>query len=123
MKKILFILASISIILLFSFSKKNLHSTIKSETKWSCAKPTNLHAVRNGTQVTLSWDGPAVPSSYGGYYNCSTCTPQAITFGGSTNTWPITITCQGVPQSIRFSVTSNCSDGTHGYSDPVFIIF
>lgn len=60
MKKVLFILSILSVILLFSFSKKNTYSVVKHEIKW---------------------------------------------------------------RSVHFSVTANCGDGSHGYSDPVLIYF
>ena len=86
MKKLFFILSILSIVFLFSFSKKSTYPPVKIQTKsGSCSIPTGLAAVKNGSQVTLSWSSDPVNCSYGGYFN----TPNGyVTFGGSTNTWP-----------------------------------
>ena len=121
MKKLFFILSILSIVFLFSFSKKSTYPPVKIQTKsGSCSIPTGLAAVKNGSQVTLSWSSDPVNCSYGGYFN----TPNGyVTFGGSTNTWPITISCPSDAISINYSVTANCSDGSHTYSVPAFIYF
>lgn len=71
----------------------------------------------------MQWDGDAGNYSYGGYYNCTSCNPQAVTFGGSTNSKSAVVNCVAVPLSVHFSVTANCADGSHGYSPQVFITF
>ena len=95
----------------------------------SCATPTAPTAVKSGTSVTLSWTlDPANVSncSYGGYYNYSSCNvggPGVVNFGGTTSSWPISISVASSAYSIHYSVTANCSDGSHTYSDPGFIYF
>lgn len=117
-------------VLLFSFSKKNTYidyRIIKAPVCTSCATATNLGAVKNGTQVTLSWnlDPTNVNScSYGGYYNCSSCSPSGgsdvVNFGSTTSSWPLSISVASSAYSIHYSVTVNCSDGSHTYSNPYY---
>jgi len=122
MKKIIFVLSALSIILLFAFAKKHSSSVSKSiEKRGTCSTPTNLTATRNGNYVTLNWQSDPVTCSYGGYFNNADGT--TTNFGGPTYTWPITIYDSKTPISIHYSVTANCNDGSYSYSNAVFIYF
>src|SRR5690242_16263975 len=121
MKKLILTFSLLTIFLLFSFTKKNTyappHKVASSQSCASCGTATNLSAVKNGTQITLDWNlSPTNVSncSYGGYYNCTDCGPTGyVNFGGTTSSWPISISCTTGTYSIHFSITANCSDGSH----------
>ncbi|MDE3184971.1 MAG: hypothetical protein KGM16_16285 [Bacteroidota bacterium] len=128
MKKLIFIFSIFSLCFLSSFTKKKIDTKFKHITNYgSCTVPYNLNAVKNGTQVTLSWSGDPVACSYAGYYNCSSCSmyggPAVVNFGGATYTWPISFTVASSAYSIHFSVTAHCTDGSYSYSSPYFGYF
>lgn len=115
------------IIFLFSFSSKNAFNTsIKSVTKLgTCATPYNLSAVKNGSSVTLNWSGDPITHGYGGYYSYydQYGQPCSQNFGGSTNTWPTSISVPSSTYRITFTVTAYCTDGTYSTSSPVTVNF
>lgn len=130
MKKLIF--ALLSLVLLLSFTKKNFYPSLNKPVKsLMCGKPYNLTATKDNNEAVLSWTIDDVSSliscSYGGYFNCSSCGTGGgegvVNFSGSTNVWPIRISCPSSAYSVHYSVNAYFQGCGHLVSDPVFIYF
>jgi hypothetical protein len=124
MKKLIFIFSGLSMFLLFSFSKKPYLSVNSHMKALTCAKPYNLTATKDNSEVVLSWTiddvSDLISCSYGGYFN----TPNGpVGFSGSTYVWPIRISCPPSATSVHYSVNAYFQRCGHLVSDPVFIYF
>lgn len=121
MKKLLYVTCLFLITALSSFSTKSYHSSfsnLSAKKFGTCSAPTNLSAVKNGTSVTLSWTSGPLQHSYGGYYNYRDVygNQTSANFGGSTSTYPISITVPSTAYSITFTATAYCTDGSYSTS-------
>lgn len=104
---------------LFSFANVNFSSEQNAasakddfETFGSCPAPIKLKAVLNGTNLTLTWEGPLSQYNYGGYLN------PTGTFSGTTGGNQITITVPAGTTGGTFRVTNLCGDGSFSVSPP-----